>query len=53
MIIVKNLTPQLQLNLKLFYGLNLKNGQTVSEFEAGINDTYYLSQGLKSPLIDK
>ena len=53
MIIVKNLTPQLQMSLKMFYGLNLKNGQTVSEFEAGVIDTYCLSQGLKSPLIDE
>lgn len=53
MIIVKNLTPQLQTSLKLFYGLNLKNGQTVSEFEAGVIDTYCLSRGLKSPLIDQ
>lgn len=53
MIIVKNLTPQLQLNLKLFYGLDLKNGQTVSEFEAGVIDTYCLSQGIKSPLINQ
>ena len=53
MIIVKNLTPQLQMNLRMFYGLDLKNGQTVSEFEAGIIDTYCLSQGLKSPLVDQ
>ena len=53
MIIVKNLTPQLQLNLKLFYGLDLKNGQTISEFEACVIDTFCLSQGLKSPLIDE
>lgn len=53
MIIVENLTPQLQINLKLFYGLDLKNGQTVSEFEAGVIDTYCLSQGIKSPLVDE
>ena len=53
MIIVKNLTPQLQTSLKLFYGINLKNGQTVSEFEAGVIDTYCLSRGLKSPLVDQ
>ena len=53
MIIVKNLTPQLKINLKLFYGLDLKNGQTISEFEAGVIDTYCLSQGLKSPLVDE
>ena len=53
MIIVKNITPSIQANLKLFYGLNLKNGQEVSDFEAGVIDTYCLSQGLKSPLIDQ
>ena len=41
------------MSLKLFYDLDLKNGQTVSEFEAGIIDTYCLSQGLKSPLINQ
>ena len=53
MIIVKNLTPSLQMSLQLFYGLKLKNGQSVSEFEVGVIDTYCLSQGLKSPLIDQ
>ena len=51
MIIVKNLTPSLQASLKIFYGLNLKDGQSVSEFEADVIDTYCLSQGLKSPLV--
>ena len=53
MIIVENLTPSLQMSLKLFYGLDLKNGQTVSEFEAGVIDTYCLSQGIKNPLVDE
>ena len=53
MIIVKNLTPQLQTSLKIFYGLDLKEGKSVSDFEAGVIDTYCLSQGLKSPLVDK
>ena len=53
MIIVENLTLSLQMSLKLFYGLDLKNGQTVSEFEAGVIDTYCLSQGLKRPLVDE
>ena len=53
MIIVKNLTPSLQTGLKIFYGLDLKEGQSVSDFEAGVIDTYCLSQGLKSPLIDQ
>jgi hypothetical protein len=53
MIIVKNLTPSLQTTLKIFYGLNLKEGQSVSDFEAGVIDTYCLSQGLKSPLVDE
>ena len=53
MIIVKNLTPSLQTSLKLFYGLDLKNEQNVSEFEAGVIDAYCLSQGLKSPLINQ
>lgn len=53
MIIVENLTPSLQMSLKLFYGLDLKNGQTVSEFEAGVIDTYCLSQDIKSPLVDE
>lgn len=53
MIIVKNLTPSLQTTLKIFYGLNLKEGQSVSDFEAGVIDTYCLSQGLKNPLVDE
>lgn len=53
MIIVKNLTPSLQKSLKIFYDLDLKQGQFVSDFEAGVIDTYCLSQGLKSPLVDE
>lgn len=53
MIIVKNLTPSLQQSLKIFYSLDLKEGQSISDFEACVIDTYCLSQGLKSPLIDE
>lgn len=37
----------------ILFSYESKEGQSISDFEACVIDTYCLSQGLKSPLIDE
>jgi hypothetical protein len=39
--------------MKMFYGLNLRNGQKISDFEANVIETYCFANGLPSPVYDE
>lgn len=51
--IIQNLHPAVKQVMKMFYGLNLKNGQKVSDFEANVIETYCFANRLPSPVYDE
>lgn len=48
--VIRNLHPIVKANMKMFYGLNLRNGQKISDFEASVIETYCFASGLPSPV---
>lgn len=51
--VIRNLHPIVKKAMKMFYGLNLKNGQKISDFEASVIETHCFANGLPSPVYDE